>query len=570
VNNKEKSAWLGPLIGPESEQKNNGPMMLRPAVATAHHPSTIMLPGDLPASAAHWLKPANGRITKENKVKYLIRGEETYAAMRRAIETAKKPGEHFILLAGWSVTLDFPLSANGAAPTMAELLTKKSKEDEVQIRGIYWRQADEMVNAMKKHGRMGGLMALVAPSTLIPNVATFIAMAALDRLGVTSRSILGAEGQNFKEVAFINDLPTGVAVLDKHHTAVGCHHQKIMIVHGTEGLIAFVGGIDVYPDRIWPAGSHGCTSAGAPYEDEHCEIRGEAAFDVLDVYIDRWAKCGVPITASLPLDWTRQATMAQVSPSAPRCAVQIGHTNGNHTIPGPPQTAKAMILNAIGAAQRYIYVEDQYLVNMEAAKALNAAVPRIKALTILIPHWSISDLPQCTYRRRRFIEQVLHGLTDEDRRKVGVYCLNPPGGRFTYVHSKFWIFDDECAIIGSANCNRRGWESDSEIVAGVVNTVHPLNLDISFAHQLRMDVWARHLRVQRWQVHDPIASVAYWRRDPVFHNAAPYDHHEFGPYDLDNPTVFTVWRALLGPALDPHALYDVLWDNAFDPGRKVP
>ena len=74
MRNKEKSAWLGTLIGPESEQKDNGPMVLRPAVATAHHPSTIMLPGDLPANAANWLN-------------IRTRGRATPACMRPCLES---------------------------------------------------------------------------------------------------------------------------------------------------------------------------------------------------------------------------------------------------------------------------------------------------------------------------------------------------------------------------------------------------------------------------------------------------------------------------------------------------
>jgi hypothetical protein len=106
------------------------------------------------------------------------------------------------------------------------------------------------------------------------------------------------------------------------------------------------------------------------------------------------------------------------------------------------------------------------------------------------------------------------------------------------------------------------------------DTVHPLNMELSFAHQLRMDVWSRHLRAECWQVQDPIASIAYWRRDPVFHNVAPYNHHEYDHFDLDDPRVLAIVQALsaspLVSGVGAQNLYDALWDNAFDPGRKVP
>ena len=51
-----------------------------------------------------------------------------------------------------------------------------------------------------------------------------------------------------------------------------------------------------------------------------------------------------------------------------------------------------MFLRAIAAARRFIYIEDQYLVNPEASEALIRAIPHIAHLTILIPHSDISDL----------------------------------------------------------------------------------------------------------------------------------------------------------------------------------
>ena len=46
---------------------------------------------------------------------------------------------------------------------------------------------------------------------------------------------------------------------------------------------------------------------------------------------------------------------------------------------------------------------------------------------------------------------------------------SPPdaGSSLTYVHSKIWIMDDRFAVIGSSNCNNRGYNHDSEVVAGI-------------------------------------------------------------------------------------------------------
>jgi len=104
-----------------------------------------------------------------------------------------------------------------------------------------------------------------------------------------------------------------------------------------------------------------------------------------------------------------------------------------------------------------------------SAAALNRRVPSLAHLTILIAVSEISDLPCQWSYRRDLINTVTAGPSAADAAKVRVFRLvTPPAttppvyGTHTYVHAKMWIFDDELAVIGSANCNRRGWQSDSE------------------------------------------------------------------------------------------------------------
>jgi hypothetical protein len=70
------------------------------------------------------------------------------------------------------------------------------------------------------------------------------------------------------------------------------------------------------------------------------------------------------------------------------------------------------------------------------------------------------------------------------------------------------IADDEVAVIGSANMNRRGWEHDAEAVAAVIG---PGRDGVSVARRLRMRLWSEHLGVPMAAVTDPIASTTLWR-----------------------------------------------------------
>ena len=80
-------------------------------------------------------------------------------------------------------------------------------------------------------------------------------------------------------------------------------------------------------------------------------------------------------------------------------------------------------------------------------------------------------------------------------------------GPHTYVHAKTLVADDEIAVIGSANVNRRGWEHDSEVVAAVVG---PGRDGTPVARKLRTRLWAEHLGVAEAAVADPVASKGLW------------------------------------------------------------
>jgi len=60
----------------------------------------------------------------------------------------------------------------------------------------------------------------------------------------------------------------------------------------------------------------------------------------------------------------------------------------------------------------------------------------------------------------------------------------------SYVHAKTWIFDDRFAIIGSANCNQRGWTHDSESCVGTFDESKDTPGTYTFAHRLRIRLWA--------------------------------------------------------------------------------
>jgi phosphatidylserine/phosphatidylglycerophosphate/cardiolipin synthase-like enzyme len=556
----------------------------REVCVAMHFPNTIRVPLDVNATEPRWftqLVDGNGRPlakTPGNEVTYLIDHKATFDAMARAIRTAVAP-RHFVYLLAWIARLQDIGDIGGKTEgTLLHLLTAASHEHDVEVRAMFWRNIKE-------------------------------------RPAVLAGDFDAWDPRNQDQADFINQLRSGVAVLDyRTLDPTGSHHQKILVVYGSDGLIAFCGGID-------PQDRHG------RQHDVHAQIRGPAAYHLLDVFAERWADH--PFPGADKRDWLSrelakieeqikadsQRTPGSASPPAlmegrkallarigrisdasyrellgenllnggGRSAraqgstssqwVQIGRTYGNGAshagidlqtptvdpatgltefdttqpfrgygfAPHGEQTAKQMILHAIGQARRFIYIEDQYLVSMEISDALRAALPKIRHLTVVIPRHT--DLMQTNMRRFLFIGNLVGGQPAEQQAKVRVFVRSQSQ---LYVHSKLYIMDDEFAIIGSANCNRRSLTHDSEAIAGIADEARANNTAYNFAHRLRIGLWAEHLfdihifdlqqsgdkkaqeRAQRVfaELTDGVASAVHWLdgNRPTEAKVEPYDH----------------------------------------------
>jgi phosphatidylserine/phosphatidylglycerophosphate/cardiolipin synthase-like enzyme len=109
-----------------------------------------------------------------------------------------------------------------------------------------------------------------------------------------------------------------------------------------------------------------------------------------------------------------------------------------------------------------------------------------------------------------------------------------------YVHSKTWIFDDEFAIIGSANCNRRGYTHDSEQIMGIY---HPTPHN-NWIRNLRVALWSKHLGQSATTLNNPLAAANFWFTLPATAKVSPYDRNA---------------------NVDPNLPNDVFWNTIVDP-----
>lgn len=468
---------------------------------------------------------ANAVLRVGNAVRTLIEGRETFEEMVSDIRATNGQRDYVYLLA-WDITDDFALIPGDSSSTIRRLMADASARG-VQIRAMLWAKPPGLnlretwrINALANGAairddetpnkipmsrvRLGAalLAARVAPE-LIPVIIALIPPEDLARLG-------------------------------------GAHHQKVLIVKHDKTLVAYCGGIDINANRlnIVDAGS------GQPHHDTHCRVVGPSAWDLLQTFIKRWRHHpdGAKIDSG-PKDGLRGAREPVPGPivspaliNAPfggSTSVIIARTfTPTRRIPGigRERDVKALLLAAIGNAERFIYLEDQYLIDLDTAAALNRAIPKLQHLTILILGSAINDMPLGREYRRDFVNRLTAGLSPTDSGKIGVFQLStsqatPVFGNHTYVHSKSWVFDDELAVIGSANCNRRGYQHDSEVDAFIFDDA-PVRSNPTFAQQYRMRLWKEHLSVPARDVVDGVASAALWRAPmrPATACVMPFDH----------------------------------------------
>lgn len=444
-----------------------------------------------PGSAAYWSRQLRFGLAG-NTVEPLIDGPAAFRAIQHAIESADGR-THFIYLLGWWT--DPWVNLTGPGTCLLDLFARAGDRG-VQVRVLLW-DAPRLI--FGEHSKLHD--------------------AAVDA---------------------INRLPNCHAEQDDGGMTKS-HHQKLLVVQGRDGLVALCGGVDVNADRIhdlppprsayradrpaigWTgssggSGGSGPAGSGNPLHDVHARLTGPTALPLLRAFLRRWwARSGdQAIDRRSPL---RGSYSHPVPAPTGRQFVRVGETfNGVLRLPGGDVhsrevTVQDIWLRSILGARQFIYMEEQYLLSDCAAAAIRAMLPRLAHVTILIPPSEITDVPGVWARRRRFINSItagnpyagrLHIYTRTAGQQEPCVRANAP---HLYVHAKMAVIDDDLMLIGSANCNNRGWETDSELVAASFEDARGM---ACAAGQLRAALWAHHLGVPRREVADPVSSRRLW------------------------------------------------------------
>ncbi len=282
-------------------------------------------------------------------------------------------------------------------------------------------------------------------------------------------------------------MPKRVEMLLDSHLPVGAsHHEKLVVI---DEDVAYCGGVDLTVRR-WDIAAHHPAEprrkdpARKPYVPQHdvqIVVQGAAAAALAERARTRWQHAGgTPFEpAHGPARGATSAWPPHVKPDFEDTPIGI-----MRTVAALEEHAEEIreieraTVAAIGSAERFIYIENQYVTSKTACEALVArmrAQPQLEVLVVTSRDpggWletetmgvgrqrfmaAFDEPPLAT--RIQFVAPLARsdGPADEDASKItmdGVLAIR--------VHAKVLIVDDGFLRIGSANLNNRSMGYDTE------------------------------------------------------------------------------------------------------------
>jgi phosphatidylserine/phosphatidylglycerophosphate/cardiolipin synthase-like enzyme len=244
-------------------------------------------------------------------------------------------------------------------------------------------------------------------------------------------------------------------------------------------------------DRLDPSEHPARATIG--WHDASARIEGPAVADVAEHFRMRWHEI------------TRES-LPPVSQPAPAGDVelQIVRTVPERVYDALPRGDFRVLESYIGAlrsAQRYIYVENQFLWSPEIARVLrdkltDPPTPDFR-LVLVLP----SNPKNGSDDTRGTLAELIDADGDNGRiLACALYARSGPHADPIYVHAKIAIVDDRWLTLGSANLNEHSLFNDSEMNV-VAN-------DAELARRTRERLWGEHLELPPDQIpDDPIRAI---------------------------------------------------------------
>lgn len=239
-----------PQPPPKDLNKPNTQFNQNPVKSTPFPPA----PKYLPQSYQKWFPDIQRRpVELGNDISILVGIPEIKKEMMNALLTVTGPN-HYVYMANWKVEAEIQMLGLGATTTLMDLLSAASAKG-AHVRALLYAPMSK-IDGQKENVSFGGV---------------------------------GNYWANKEFAGKIETLKNGAAFLDDKRLMWGSHHQKLLIVRGNEGLIAFCGSYD--PERTREGGNKDYSDM---WHEVTLRVKGPAAYRLLQVFLERWTDATVP------------------------------------------------------------------------------------------------------------------------------------------------------------------------------------------------------------------------------------------------------------------------------------
>jgi phosphatidylserine/phosphatidylglycerophosphate/cardiolipin synthase-like enzyme len=365
------------------------------------------------------------RVEAAGRLRFLVDYQDFFAALAEALAKAERQ----VLLLGWTFdprTRLRPDGGRGDAPDQIGrlLIELADRRPKIDIRLLIWRSA----------------LAISATQGFLPHRA---------------KAMFKGTGVDFR----LDDLtPLGA-----------CHHQKVIVI---DDALAFCGSGDIALDR-WDTPAHPDRDSRRkapngrlhpPRHEVMVMADGPVAAAFGDLARERWRRNGVEIAAS-PAS-AGDAWPESFAPDVAPARVGIARTEPAWRDRPAVYEVASLTMEAIAAAKRSIYIENQYFTSPLVAEALAArlAEPDGPQVVLVSTHKSPSWFDQLTmdHTRSVFVWRLRAADVFHRLRVLAPFTVE---GRPIIVHAKTMVVDDTLARISSANLNNRsdGFDTECEL-----------------------------------------------------------------------------------------------------------
>jgi len=257
-------------------------------------------------------------------------------------------------------------------------------------------------------------------------------------------------------------------VLDADHPPAGSHHQKVVVI---DDKVAFCGGIDITTSR-WDTREHPADPAKRqnpdgrtyrPFHDVQMLVDGAAAAALGDLARRRWRRAtGQRLR---PVSSSSDPWPLGIDPDFHNVDVAIARTDPLYKNRPAVQEVERLYVASIQAAQRFVYMENQYFTSATVADAIaeSLSLPFGPEFVIVLPYTCMGWLEETAMGVGR--TRILRRLREVDKYgRLAVYYPQLPDQppEALSVHSKVMVVDDSFVRVGSSNLSNRSMSLDTE------------------------------------------------------------------------------------------------------------